>query len=608
MGMRVAAWGFAFWMMFGGSSVLAQSKLVAPNDAMDAYRTVDRWVRDWQVPGTADETTEHGPYRVVAVTIRIDGRVVGRSSLGSMTPDPQLLWRATRQAMHRAGTHLPTDRQAGWEADRASMIASMTLTVELASVLIPIAESELALEGFGLTPGSVGVAVRLGETVEPMTVDAILMQGVDSTDAVRSLAVEILDDGALALESIDELIARGLVLYRFEQVALAQSRAGLGAEFLDRGSRVIHGSEINTASLRGFAQGLSEHLRAQRWAGIERYGMKGTLNPVTGKHEPMVASAFEQGIAALALLRYGSLGETPSHQFARKGGRDVLRDLSVVEPGELAVDEDFVGAAACLVALGEIDSEVIDMTPELAALREQVVVALGRAFTQAGGFDASVPESARGLVAWAMVRGAAMDSRISHADAAAAVRAVFRSVPASRLVGQMPFLGWAELEAAGDGAIPAGVVLDDMRQMVWDHMLRPTDLDRVDRDLAGGIVFTASGAPLPSWHSLRPLAFIATMLGDDRLTPGTLVSGRVPREIGELVQSIRFVRQLAATGPEMRMYRRAEASRWGIRVSLWDQRMPIESSAMALLMVSETLASLDEVSSRPMPKSDRVFE
>ena len=94
------------------------------------------------------------------------------------------------------------------------------------------------------------------------------------------------------------------------------------------------------------------------------------------------------------------------------------------------------------------------------------------------------------------------------------------------------------------------------------------------------------------------IAAIATMLGDERLTPGSATEGEVPMQIGRLVESVRFVRQLAAEGEIMHMYGEAQAARYGVRMALWDQRMPIESSAMALLMLSETRASFDALRAR----------
>jgi len=590
-------------LIFGLCASPANAQGVPPTEAMDAFRTVDGWVRSWTIAPAPDDSTASEPYSAVSIVIRQGGRVIGRAAVGSAEPDPQLLWRAARMAMHRAGIELPTDREAGWEEERAEQIRTMTLSIELARQLVPVADSELDLPGLGRTPASVGIAVAKGNRIEPMSTGVMLMQGLDPVQAAQSLAVSISGDGAVALDSARELSDAGYTIYRYTPVSIAQPGEGLGAEFLDRGGRVIQPSEINTRSIVQLGEGIAAHLRAQRWAGIERYGLMGTLDPISGKHTPMIASVFEQGIAAYALLDFGSLGETPAHQLARQSGRDILRDLAIDEPGEETMVGDLVGAAACSAAMGEIDPSIMNNNEELKKLRDRCIAEMSRAYVDGVGFHASVPDAARGLVAWGMVRASAMDARVDRALAIRAVRSVFRDVPAGQLVSQMPFLGLAEVECADEGPIPAGVVLGEMRQLVWDHMLQPADLDSADRDLAGGIVFTSADRPLPSWHSLRPLAFIASMLGDERMTPGGITNGQVPGEIGQLVQSLRFLRQLSATPPLTHLYPRQDEALWGVRASVWDQSMSIESSALGLMTVTETLRSLGEVGSRPMPQT-----
>jgi hypothetical protein len=592
-------------LFLGLQAPSASAQAISPSEAMDAYRTIDKWVRDWDIVSTADEDTASEPYSVVSVVIRSEGAVIGRSALASLAPDDQLLWRATRIAIHRAEQTLPTQRDAGWEEERAERIRSMTLAIELGRDLVAFADSELDAPGLGWTPASVGVAVQRGDAVEPMPTDMMLMRGLDLVRSAQSLCVRLTGDGSTALDSAREISDAGFTIYRYTPIAIAQPGAGFGPEFLDRGGRVIQSSEINTRSITQLAEGIASHLRAQRWSGIERYGLMGTLDPITDKHSPTIASAFEQGIAAYALLDYGSLGEDASHQLARQAGREILRDLAILEPGESSVEDDLLGAAACAAALAEISPEIISNSDELRELRELCVEELARAYVQDAGFHPSVPDGARGLIAWGMVRASSMDARVDRDAALGAVRAVFREVPAPQLVSQMPFLGLAEIEAAAEGAIPAGAALDEMRSLVWDHMLRPADLDNWDRDLAGGIVFTSADRPLPSWHSLRPLAFIASMLGDERMTPGTIRESAVAREIAQLVESLRFLRQLSATSPVTHLYPNKSDARWGVRASVWDQSMPIESSALGLMTATQTLRSLREIASRLVPNGSQ---
>jgi len=114
-------------------------------------------------------------------------------------------------------------------------------------------------------------------------------------------------------------------------------------------------------------------------------------------------------------------------------------------------------------------------------------------------------------------------------------------------------------------------------------------------------VFTSSSTPLPSWLSLRPLCAIATMLGDPTCTPGSISSGELPIEIVHLIDSIRFINQLAAGDEIGHLYASPKSAKWGVRMAMWDQRMPVEVDAMALLTLSETARSFKDITRRASP-------
>lgn len=595
---RLGALLIGFAGVLGTNTAYAQADPIAPGEAIADYLLVDQWVRKGQVPRSEDLVASSRKLAAVSVTLRINGRVIGRGSAGSLIPNQSLLSIAARAAIGDARGSLPEKDEPGWEQARQEARASMVLSVELSGELVEIPSSELQAPGFGLTPGSEGIGLRQGDQIEVMSIEEMLVHAFEPEQAVRALAVRLTGDGSIALEPLDEILDMGFRIYRFEQTSLGQPGVGKGAVFFDRGGRIIDAGEINTREIERFAEGLSKHIQGLRWGGVEQYGLMGSFDPVSGRHATPMGEPFDQAIGALALLRYGSIGQDESHIQAREVGRELLIHLAAVEPGEQAISKNVLASCVCVGALAELGDGAMENTEQLLALRDRVIGAVEHSYTEASGFDQSIPKGARGLVAWALVRGAQMDPRIEHDDAIGAVRSVFRSTPAGQLVGQMPFLGWAELEAAGEGDIPAAAVLDEMRAQVYEHMLRPRDLEWKDRDLQGGIVFTASGQPLPSWHGLRPMSFVATMLGDARLTRGTAVSGVVPKEISELVQAIRFVRQLAATDPVTHMYTRPERAKWGIRSSLWDQQMSIESSAMGLMMMTEMLRSMEQISMR----------
>lgn len=587
------------YTLAGGRAHAGSQPEIEAAEALGLYGLIDVWVRAWDLPAAESPQALGEPLCAAVVTLRLDGRVFGRGSAASPDPDPMLLWEATSEAINSANSKLTNERDAMWEAFIRELTQRITITVELGDALVPISPSELSLPGFGYSPGSMGFAARLGEECDTIGSEAQLTNRADPARTAGALALTLSNDSGLVMQPPETLSEQGFVFYRWLPTTLTQPAPGLGAVFADRGGRIIESSEISVRSIGVFADQLAMHMRARLWEGVEDYGFVGTLDPITGKAESAFAGPFEQALGAYALLRYGRNGADSSQREAVVAGRDVLRDLGRVEQRETEPWTDPLGACMSLIALSELPLEMVLGDKDLGVLRTRSLETLDGLYSEKDGFDSSLPVFSHGLIAHALSVSAKLDPRDRTGLAASAIGRVFLETEPTQLVGQMPFLAWAQLEHTGDsGEIPTRSVLRQMRELVWDHQLRRADLDWVDRDLAGGIVFTSAKAPLPSWSGLRPLAAIATMLGDERLTPGSAIEGEVPIQIGRLVESVRFVRQLAAEGEIMHMYGEAQAARYGVRMALWDQRMPIESSAMALLMLSETRASFDALRAR----------
>jgi hypothetical protein len=172
-----------------------------------------------------------------------------------------------------------------------------------------------------------------------------------------------------------------------------------------------------------------------------------------------------------------------------------------------------------------------------------------------------------------------------------AIRDVIRNTPPNGLVATMPWVGWGLLPG---NDLPAAPALREMRSQLWQHQLKAQDLSPDAPDLAGGIVFTTSRQPLPTWQAARPLAFVATMLGDRRLTEEQEINSETVR----LLEALRYLRQLTASEAEAHMYKDPARAIGGVRASLFDQRMPPEATAMTLLTVCETIRSLEAIKQR----------
>ncbi|GAB4385057.1 MAG: hypothetical protein Kow0022_09550 [Phycisphaerales bacterium] len=209
-------------------------------------------------------------------------------------------------------------------------------------------------------------------------------------------------------------------------------------------------------------------------------------------------------------------------------------------------------------------------------------------------------QSAWGVLSLAMVRLArAGDADVPLTTADAVVRSVFRQTPSTRLVSHFPWLGWADIELAGESEpIKAAAALLEARRLIDDHQLDVTVLAPDDRDLAGAVVYTSGTSPLPNWNSIRPLPLLADMLADRRLTSGSLSEGEAAQELSCLLGLIRFTRQLAGDAADGHMYVRPDRARWGVRMALWDPRMPLEATALALDGICRSLDAIDALAAR----------
>lgn len=582
-----------------------------PAEAIDAHTTVAAWVRDWAppAPDAAPDATLPAALPAVwgaAVTLRLDGRILARASEFSVSgPDAGTITRAAAAAIREARSKLEVPNDAFADETVARMGRRVTLSLELFDEPVPIPEAELSLPLAGTSPGAEALVVSVAgpegaSRVLVSGVDAQLTRGADPAREMAALAAELSGDGATALRPIAELLASGFGFARAPVIHLAAPGPGDAPVFLARGSRLITDADLRTDAVRSMADNLAAHLRARVWPGVERFGIGGDIPVVTGTPDPMIAPPFEQALAAYALLRHAQL-QGPDAQASRRAGREILSALAVVEPGENSPWDSAPVASMAVGGLSMLDPGARADDPGLTALQARALDTLRNAFGPADGFAASVPPGARGLVAWALVRAATLDNAFPPARAEGAVRAAFRNTDQGRLVAEMPFLAWAELELNPTGDLPSAVALDEMRSLVLDHQLRRADLRTIDQDLAGGIVFTRGRAALPTWHSMRPLAALAAMLADQRLTPGTAVSGEVPQQLVRLIDGLRFVRQLAWTGDGLFLAANPARVAWGVRPAISEPVASPEAAALALITTCETLDAMTALAERGTP-------
>lgn len=561
--------------------------LPSADETLAAYRVVDGWVRAWTIPV---EPQKQDPARTTAacITLRLSGKVIGRATAAAS--DGTSLWRAARDAWVQADVVLPVDKDALRAENIREITPRITIDVQLAGTMTPILGETFAAAAAPLSPGFDGVAMRTGERW------AVVFGGT-------MLATNLLPEGGLRAASAElglpptELAAlrqrSGVVAYRFASRHLAQSAAASPPVFLYRGGRVVSMAEIDGPGLRAAAGRIAAHLISHEWPASERFGMTGDYNLLSDSYQPLIAPPIDQAAVAAALWRFARTAavDRPLSERARRVALKILADLGHVEPDEADPLGDAATCGMLVIAFAEADraGAVIEGAADLRLRAEARITDL---FDKDKGWSADLPEGARALGALALVEISARKGAPEKAidTARSAVRGLFIDTPPQALVAQMPWLGWAEVRLAGkDAEIPAAVALRDLRALVLTFQLREGDLDSGWLDATGGIVFTRGRTPLPTWQSLRPVAFLATMLGDERLTDAK----DLPRALSDLRASLRFAVQLTIDDEDLHLARDPQRARGGVRPSLWEPRAGLQPAAMALWTLCETLDSLE---------------
>ncbi|MFG0284729.1 MAG: hypothetical protein ACF8R7_09945 [Phycisphaerales bacterium JB039] len=570
----------------------------AGEQAMEAYRQVEAWVRDWTPP----EDAADGLATPVGIILRFDGEIIGRGL--DLTGTPGALARAAAQALAEADLRLPVDPDAALLAPDGAVAGRVTISLELGAEPEALPVQTLQEVALRLSPGLEGVAVRAGDQWSGMLPGMMLATRTDAAAAAaiafrevageraRQLAGPAVDPASAAPQMLER---RDVTVYRVPTTHLAQPGPGEAPIFLYRGGRIVPLEALDTAALRRWSASMASFLLTRRYPGAERFGMMGALNPTEGLALQITATPAQQAICALAMRRYSQLDRvdptlaTTCDVFAT----GMLRDLDVVEAGEAPPWEATHDAAAVVVALLEISPDGAFEDVRLADLMQRTSERVRSAYTPLRGYAEDVLPGAEAMIAWAMVR-LARAGQVDSGTARAAVRAIYRDTPEGELATHMPWLWYAEDELAGlggeaEGELGAAGALRAVRDILAEHQLESVDLDETTRDFAGGIVFTGAGPALPTWNTARPLCAMSAMLGDERITSDE----EFLAEFNRVRAGLRFLRQLTADEATGHMYRFPARAAGGVRAAPWDQTMPPDATSLSLLCVVETLESME---------------
>ncbi|TVS01123.1 MAG: hypothetical protein EA423_10430 [Phycisphaerales bacterium] len=566
-----------------GGAASADTGAPSPGEAQRVHAQIRAAVEAWD-PSIAEEVDLPGP---ISITLRLEGRVLSRTVVAE--GGPEAVREALSVLMDRAESRLPFQKDATWPEPVRRITGLMQIGVELGGPLVPLSLDQLADATLEISPGIEGVAVRIGERVGAGMPSRMLEDGVEPALVLRSLVSELSGDPALGVVSPDDLRREhGVRFYRFGVTHIAETEPGSSPVFLFRGGEVVRSSELRGRDLVVFAEDLALHLmmRKPREDGVAD-PLGGTLRPIQGVFESERATPLQLALAALALERLAT-GERYD-AAVRAGARDFVRRLAVAGAaiGEEQTEETAAAVWSGLRASSAMfDAMVADDEGLEAFLRACDRVCDG-ALRRAEALGAMV----RPVTLWALAERARGDESLRPRVRRMLARAWSETGP-ERSVSLLPWAGWAELALAeGRGEVEGEEALRRSRMMVWIHQLDAADTGLEAPDLGGGVVFTAGENPLPTWHTVRPVVFFASMLGDPRLTGREEAS----REASRVLASVRFLRQLSVREAEAYSHRYRHRSIGGVRAALWDQRLHPEATAMTLIAVCDTLDSLSKL-------------
>lgn len=586
----------------------------APATMMQAYSAVEAAVRAWAAPSgplTAREDSPVGAVWGARVTLRLHGKPFGTGTRtvapGSSAPDPNLLPQACAEAIAAADRRLPLSNDLRRLDAAKALAADMQISLELASRPTPVVGDGWSEIDAQLNPGLDGLIVRLAHPAEgapdPLVKfpSDLMAQAITPQKALRSMIADVIGEGgaaAVLMRPAEIRAKHGVVIERFRVAHVAQCAPRASAQFLFRGSSLRADSPLTSGEIRSMADALATNLM-RRWTDAQTRrpnftSYLATEDRFTGNED----SPHSLLLAAIALNRYNSLVLTSAQQ------RSVDEALTRLQQACPLPESGVEWSMQAMVQWPPSQQGLsLTGTRAKAAIELSASEAATGQTTDTTGWDEQALERyratrfatqdppAQALMLSAMARSARGDS----ASLRTCLGRLLAATRPEQLVGLMPWAGWAAVDAAAaeDGKkadIAAAVALRQMRSLCWKHQLSTTDVGDDAPDMVGGIVFTSgTSTPLPTWQSLRPLAFVAAMLGDDRLTEPS----ERPLELARLLQSLRFLRQLQVDESCGWLYPQPAVAMGGVRAATWDHSMPPDATSLALLTVCETLHSLE---------------
>jgi hypothetical protein len=620
-------------------------------DAARAAVTAADWLRVFDVPSPGSEaaTVPLTGGTAARVALRTRGRIVADVQetiplFGADANDPAgvaaaregLLRRTAGRAMAAAlgDRVIASLRETLGDSLERSLGARLTLELELAGPLVPLAGRRLEAIALQLEPGLDGIALRWRDQVALAFPAQMTANG--SASNISRVLPRLTSDLGLPIESYAELRDRfDARLYRFRTLHFVQRRPGDAPGPRVRGQELVTTAAIRTPTVVAAGRDLFNHVISRLWAVSEPIGLRGDYDASVDGYRPVIASSREQALVAYALARWaGAPGVRPDDRM--RGGDAavvVLEELRSTAIGERPALEDPVTAAAIVLAESELRrvdagaglpralppagpaeaGAAAEPTPGapvvIAADRREllaraatdvtVLVATLAATADAEGIATLLDPHDRAVLVAAAARHALAPGAIPANDPrelTRALEAVRASVPAGELISLMPWLAMAEADVSTLTGVPLPAERVELLRAIR-AVLERIQISRLadgggPADLEGGFALTVAPVPLAGAQSIRPVILLAWMLGRPELSPDD-AERAVHRD--RLRVAMRFLRQLAVRDADLWSIRGPSRAIGGIRAATWDLRMPLAAQAMGLLAYAEVLYAIDAI-------------
>jgi len=397
-------------------------------------------------------------------------------------------------------------------------------------------------------------------------------------------------------------------LYRFRSIHLVQLSPTDQPFITFRGDVIVPQADVTFQGIADFADGIATHLLRSFSTHDLARGIKGDYLPHIDEYKILIAPTLDQTLTAFALAKYA---QTPGVQKnlaleAFEASKQILRNLAAMNEGYDHPLTSPISSAAFIYAALEPDR--IDQDPSVQQLLSAATSLVIKSFDPKLGFTEvgstgqpiAMNPAGQAIVAGALgrlLKHSYSNQQLTGSFVRSALDAAWDSVPKHQQVKMLPWLGWGEddlASAIGNQPIAVTNHLISLRQVLHSSIIDESK-SAGNLDLQGGFALSNLSRVTANAQSLRPTAYLATMLGNPSLTSPDLIEIALKKHL----QTMRFAMQLAIRSSSSWSLRDPSKAVGGIRNGISDVTQPIPAQVLGLISASETLKSLKNLPEGP---------